>query len=82
VADPSLRNCYCRDPDPLATCGDCDRCGRPGHVRHAPNGMPYTAAFCDRCYRIVRFTQPLILWIPAYGLLVLLIFMAIEVLIR
>lgn len=65
------RNCYCESPndDPAASCGTCERCGRPGHTRHAPNGIPYTGAWCDRCYQIVRFTRPLGLWLIVYSLL-------------
>ncbi|STZ63095.1 Uncharacterised protein [Moraxella lacunata] len=57
--DPE-KNCYCNlwqtDPDhlkkrniPYGFCGIC-KCGEYGHLRHAPNG-PYTAEFCDKCYR-------------------------------
>lgn len=60
--DPQKRNCYCHlwqtNPDhlieqniPYGFCGIC-KCGEYGHLRHAPNG-PYTAEFCDKCYRLV-----------------------------
>ena len=58
------RGCYCdvwaKDPAhlesrgiPRGFCGICERCKQPGHLRHAPGAMPYTGAWCDRCYRIV-----------------------------
>lgn len=60
--DSSKRNCYCHlwqtDPEhlterniPYGYCGICN-CGEYGHLRHAPNA-PYTAEFCDQCYRLV-----------------------------
>lgn len=64
--DPNKRNCYCelwnKDPDflikqgiPYGYCGVC-QCGKYGHLRHAPNG-PYTAEFCDACYRLVTMVS-------------------------
>ena len=61
------RGCYCGlwDTDPEhfkqsglspGYCGQCDRCGAPGHTRHFPGPVPYTGAWCDRCYRIVQWT--------------------------
>lgn len=61
------RNCYCSlwDKDPAfcqaqgyapGHCGVCDRCGVPGHTRHFPGPLPYTGSWCDRCYRIVKWT--------------------------
>lgn len=58
------RGCYCREdreqPEyhqaqgiPKGFCGVCERCGQPGHTRHFPGAVPYTGAWCDRCYRIV-----------------------------
>lgn len=55
------RGCYCglwesnpevfeREGLTRGWCGRCGVCGSPGHTRHAPDG-PYTAAWCDRCYR-------------------------------
>jgi hypothetical protein len=63
------RNCYCGLWDtnpamyeergyPLGFCGKCERCGAPGHTRHFPGPVPYTGAWCDRCYRIVAWTSP------------------------
>lgn len=59
------RYCYCPKngkphPDylikqgvPEGFCGMCERCGQPGHARHFPGPVPYTGAWCDRCYDIV-----------------------------
>ena len=63
------RGCYCgvrdRNPAayeklgyPLGFCGICERCGVPGHTRHFPGPVPYTGAWCDRCYRILAWTWP------------------------
>ncbi len=63
------RNCYCglwdKDPAhyeqqglPLGHCGLCERCGVPGHKRHFPGPVPYTGAWCDRCYLITKWTWP------------------------
>nr|CAS02748.1 putative integron gene cassette protein [uncultured bacterium] len=57
------RHCYCdlweSNPDVLQSqnlphgfCGICERCGQPGHSRHAPAAAPYTSAWCDSYYRI------------------------------
>jgi hypothetical protein len=83
LTDPKERNCYCTlwqtKPEslrergiPEGFCGICDRCGSPGHVRHAPNRMPFTGCWCDRCYRIVSWTKPPALWI-VYAIVVLLL---------
>lgn len=64
--DPKKRHCYCHlwqtDPNylterniPDGFCGIC-QCGAYGHLRHAPNG-PYTAEFCDKCYRLVMIVS-------------------------
>lgn len=64
--NPKQRNCYCdlwqTNPDylmerniPYGFCGIC-QCGQYGHLRHAPNG-PYTAEFCDKCYRLVAIVS-------------------------
>jgi hypothetical protein len=64
------RSCYCgiwaRNPKmyeerglPRGFCGQCERCGKHGHARHFPGPVPYTGAWCDRCYRITGFTWPL-----------------------
>jgi hypothetical protein len=58
------RNCYCdlwtKSPEvlrkqgiPEGYCGICERCGRPGHLRHFPGPVPYTGAWCDRCYKMI-----------------------------
>jgi hypothetical protein len=58
------RNCYCglweENPAllesrqiPQGFCGICERCGQPGHLRHAPGGVPYTGEWCDKCFRVV-----------------------------
>ena len=63
------RNCYCgiwaTDPTMYqerglarGVCGTCERCGKPGHARHFPGPVPYTGAWCDRCYTIVGLTAP------------------------
>jgi hypothetical protein len=63
------RNCYCglwdKDPAfyekqgfPQGFCGICERCGVPGHLRHFPGPVPYTGAWCDRCYRVLKWTWP------------------------
>jgi hypothetical protein len=36
----------------------CERCGAPGQTRHFPGPVPYTGAWCDRCYRILSWTWP------------------------
>lgn len=65
---PNERSCYCDGLDsefrrthnlPDGYCGLCERCGQPGHTRHYPGPMPYTGAWCDRCYRILAWTWPL-----------------------
>jgi hypothetical protein len=63
------RYCYCglwdKDPAmyeklgyPLGYCGICERCGVPGHTRHFPGPVPYTSAWCDKCYRVLKWTWP------------------------
>ncbi len=63
------RNCFCTlwqtKPEALTSqgipdsyCGICERCGKPGHMSHYPGPVPYTGAWCDRCYRIVAWTWP------------------------
>ena len=65
VAQKPGTGCYC-PPDgqrpaylveqniPRGFCGICERCGAPGHTRHHPGAVPYTGAWCDRCYRNLR----------------------------
>ena len=48
---PNARHCYCKPGE--THCGTCERCGVPGHTRHFPGPVPYTGAWCDRCYRFV-----------------------------
>lgn len=66
------RGCYCglwetkpefmREKNyPPGFCGFCERCGAPGHTRHFPGPVPYTGTWCDRCYRIVPWTNPITL---------------------
>lgn len=63
------RNCYCggwdknpaayeREGYTLGYCGICERCGVPGHTRHFPGPVPYTGSWCDRCYRVLKWTWP------------------------
>ena len=63
----NAKGCYCtvwkKNPDAYRAhglepgfCGICERCGKPGHTRHYPGPVPYTGAWCDRCYRIVGLT--------------------------
>ena len=42
------RSCYCGEGD--TSCGTCDVCGAPGHVRAHPGGGPVSGAWCDACY--------------------------------
>lgn len=63
------RNCYCdlwdKDPDflrkegiPSGYCGKCERCGAPGHTRHYPGPVPCTGSWCDKCFRVLKWTAP------------------------
>lgn len=52
MTEPNERHCYCKPGDEF--CGTCERCGAPGHTRHAPS-QPYTGAWCDRCYGRLRW---------------------------
>lgn len=63
------RGCYCglwdKDPAiyekqglPPGYCGICERCGVPGHLRHFPGPVPYTGAWCEKCYLILKWTWP------------------------
>jgi hypothetical protein len=61
------RGCYCEGMSaefrrehnlPDGYCGTCIRCGKPGHTRHHPGPVPFTGAWCDRCYRIEAWTWP------------------------
>jgi hypothetical protein len=92
----SQRNCYCRiwatGPAmyeerglPRGFCGTCERCGKPGHLRHFPGPVPYTGAWCDRCHVITALTWPfytLIGWIYiaiAVGILWFVVQVAVRV---
>ena len=63
------RQCYCdlwktrpevlrQQGIPEGFCGICERCGKPGHLRHYPGPVPYTGAWCDHCYRVIAWTWP------------------------
>lgn len=63
------RGCYCglwdetpafyeKQGVPLGFCGICIRCGVPGHTRHFPGPVPFTGAWCDKCYRLLAWTWP------------------------
>lgn len=54
------RGCYCRPGD--VSCGACQVCGRPGHVRHFPGAAPYTGSWCDRHYRRTALLHPNGVW--------------------
>ncbi len=80
IGGPNRRGCYCSlwhskpallesQGVPRGYCGLCIRCGRPGHLRHAPGAIPATLAFCDTCYRVAAFRQYAI-WAFALALLV------------
>ena len=62
--------CYCslwqEDPAflkkqkiPAGYCGLCEKCGRPGHIRHFPGAAPYTGSWCERHYRQTMIIHPL-----------------------
>ena len=64
------RGCYCGGwdtaPDHMRSaghepghCGTCERCGSPGHTRRHPGPLPYTGAWSDACYQLMRFNWPL-----------------------
>lgn len=68
-AEAERRGCYCgiwdKDPGhfakeglPEGYCGTCIRCGAPGHTRHYPGPVPFTGAWCDRCYTVLKWTWP------------------------
>lgn len=47
------RNCYCKEQDSKESyCGVCDKCGKRGHLRHAPPPIPATGSWCDECYSL------------------------------
>ncbi len=69
VSIVNQRGCYCDlwDTNPAlyeklgyqrGFCGSCERCGAPGHTRHFPGPVPYTGAWCDKCYQILKWTWP------------------------
>ena len=49
-------NCYCGPDDDF--CGECQVCGRPGHLRHFPGAVPYTGAWCDWHYWRLKVLHP------------------------
>ena len=62
----SKRNCYCDLWDTDATllekqgvlrgyCGICDICNNQGHLSHAPGCHPYTASWCNACFRVQSY---------------------------
>lgn len=73
------RNCYCnlwekspvtleQQGIPHGYCGICEKCGKPGHLRHFPGPVPYTGGWCDRHYRTTMILSPrgiigILLWI-------------------
>lgn len=76
------RHCYCsvwkKNPQIYEKqglmpgfCGKCERCGTAGHARHFPGPVPYTGAWCDRCYRFVGLTYPI--RSPGFLLLLLIV---------
>jgi hypothetical protein len=84
--------CYCglwdKDPSffekkgiPPGYCGLCDKCGKPGHVRHFPGAVPFTGAWCERHYRRAMILHPLgrigilLYGIPIIAFLMILLFM-------
>jgi len=44
---------------PRGYCGFCQRCGKPGHLRHFPGAVPFTGCWCDRHYRLLSIFHPL-----------------------
>ena len=62
MVSADARGCYCKAGD--ASCGTCERCGQPGHTRHAPAPFPTTGAWCDVCYRTVARRYRLLRAIP------------------
>ena len=56
---------------PDGFCGKCDTCGKPGHMNHFPGPVPYTGAWCDRCYRIVAWLNPRMYVV--YGILLVML---------
>jgi len=64
------RSCYCdlwntnpsvleKQGVPRGFCGICEKCQKPGHMRHHPGAVPYTGAWCDYHYKILSLTHPL-----------------------
>jgi hypothetical protein len=67
--DAKARGCYCglwdTKPDalrdqglPEGFCGQCEKCGMPGHTRHFPGPVPYTGSWCDKHYRRLFLLDP------------------------
>jgi hypothetical protein len=62
LSEPNERGCYCKPGD--VSCGPCERCGAPGHMRHFPGAVPVTGAWCDRCYGIVAIRHRALRVVP------------------
>jgi len=83
VARAERLGCYCtlwdKDPAffekqdiPPGYCGLCDRCGKPGHIRHFPGALPFTGTWCERHYRQAMILHPLRrIGVILYGLLII-----------
>lgn len=60
-----MKNCYCDLPYNHPSrpgpdfCAMCDRCGKPGHLRHHPGAVPFTGGYCDFHYRLTAVIHPL-----------------------
>jgi hypothetical protein len=44
---------------PRGYCGLCEKCRKPGHLRHFPGAVPASLAFCDLHYQRIRWIHPL-----------------------
>lgn len=78
------RGCYCelwetnpsaleKDGIPEGFCSFCEKCGKPGHLRHFPGSAPYTGGWCDHHYRLTAWTHPMgtpgsYVWLAAIAL--------------
>jgi hypothetical protein len=68
-AEAGKRGCYCslwgtkprafaKEGLPEGYCGKCEKCGALGHTRHFPGPVPVTSAWCDKCYKVLKWTWP------------------------